>query len=59
MEKEDALKAEKDVAAAQSAVESSDAIIKNAVEDNLTADQIIARMETSLNRQQGREVKLI
>ena len=58
MEKEDALNAEKDVAAAQSAVESSDAIIKNAVEDNLTADQIIARMETSLSRQQGREVKL-
>jgi hypothetical protein len=48
----------KDAAAAQSAVETSDAIVRNAVEDNLTADEIITRMETSLSAQQGREVKL-
>ena len=58
MEEQEAAKVQEDISAAQTAVESSDNIIRNAVEDNLTADDVIAKLEASISKKRGREVKL-
>ena len=51
-------KVQEDISAAQLAVESSDNIVKRAVDENLTADDVIKKLEASISKRQGRDVKL-
>jgi len=58
MEEQEAAKVQEDISAAQLAVENSDNIIRNAVDENLTADDVIKQLEASISKRRGRDVKL-